>query len=311
MRVTNVLLLATTASAISFPDVSSITSLFARKNGGDGGNKQCPAVWSSVSTTLTAKFLENGQCNKFARAAIRAVFHDCGAWKTTLGATAGCDGSLVFETGRDENNGLQEIVGYLQGLASQFQVSVADMIVFAGNHAIVTCPGGSRVKTWIGRTPATAAGPGGLLPPVTDSAANLSALFIAKGFDDRELAALLGAHTTSTQDFVDPAKAGQAQDSTPGIWDVKYYAQTLNPPQGVFVFPSDTKLANYGNVGKEFKGFVDNQGKWSGKFADAMGKMTLFGSAGTSNMADCTDSLPKSTNIKREMKALPMFAPRN
>ena len=84
-----------------------------------------------------------------------------------------------------------------------------------------------------------------------------------------------------------------------------------SPPQGVVVFPSDVKLANFDRVGKEFKGFVGNQDKWSGKFADAMERMALFGSAGTKNMFDCTDALPKSTNVKRDLKAMPMFAPRN
>lgn len=75
MRCTNILLLASTASAFSFPDVSAVTSLFARK---DGGNGKCPSVWTQVSAELTSKFLTGGQCNPDARAAIRAIFHDCG-----------------------------------------------------------------------------------------------------------------------------------------------------------------------------------------------------------------------------------------
>lgn len=85
----------------------------------------------------------------------------------------------------------------------------------------------------------------------------------------------------------------------------------MNPPQGIVVLPSDDKLSKFDRVGKEFQGFVDNQGKWNGKFADAMGRMALFGSAGTSGMVDCTNALPKSTNIKREMRSLSPFKPRN
>lgn len=169
------------------------------------------------------------------------------------------------------------------------------------------------MKTYVGRKDSTTPAPDGLLPDVNAPAATLSKLFQDKGFDDRDLAALLGAHSTSNQFNVDtsPGKQGLGQDSTPGVWDVKYYSETLSPPQNVFVFPSDTKLSNYAGVGKEFKGFVNNQGKWNGKFADAMGKMALFGSSGTSGLTDCTDALPKSTNIKREMRAMPMFKPRN
>lgn len=76
MHLANTLLLASTASAISFPtisypDFSAISNLIARKD-------SCPAVWKDISKTLTAKFLTGGQCNPDARAAIRAVFHDCG-----------------------------------------------------------------------------------------------------------------------------------------------------------------------------------------------------------------------------------------
>jgi hypothetical protein len=79
----------------------------------------------------------------------------------------------------------------------------------------------------------------------------------------------------------------------------------------VTVFPSDAKLSQYARVGKEFKGFVNNHGKWNGKFASAMAKMALFGSGGSSGMADCTKMLPKATNVKREMRAMDMFKPRN
>ena len=186
--------------------------------------------------------------------------------------------------------------------------------VFAGNHAVVTCPGGPRVQTYIGRTDSSTAAPNGLLPDVNADAASLSQLFIDKGFSDLDLAALLGAHTTSNQFNFDTSAghAGLPQDSTPGVWDVKYYSETLNPPKsGVVVFPSDSKLAAYKGVGKEFNGFVGNAGKWNGKFADALLKMSLLGSSGSSGMVDCTDALPKSTNAKRELKAMNPFHSRN
>jgi L-ascorbate peroxidase len=54
-----------------------------------------------------------------------------------------------------------------------------------------------------------------------------------------------------------------------------YYKETLdfaksgNKPDGVFVFPSDEKLALHKDVGPAFAGFVDGQGKWTSKFSDA------------------------------------------
>ncbi len=151
------------------------------------------------------------------------------------------------------------------------------------------------------------------MPDVNAPAADLFKLFQDKGFNEVDLAALLGAHSTSNQfNFNTSAAAvGKPQDSTPGIWDVKYYSETYTPPQGVVVFPSDAKLSVHPQVGKEFKGFVNNQGKWNGKFADAMARMTLFGSAGTAGMADCTNALPRSTNSKRDMRVMPIFASRH
>lgn len=144
----------------------------------------------------------------------------------------------------------------------------------------------------------------GRLPDVNAPAADLFQLFQNKGYDAVDLAAILGAHSTSKQFGVDKTKAGQAQDSTPGVWDVKYYSETTSAPKDVFVFPSDAKLAVHPTVGKEFKGFVGNQGKWSGKFADAMNRMATFGNDKT-KMVDCTGALPKAVQIRRNLKEAP------
>ncbi len=97
MRIFSILLLASSALAFTLPGVSSILPLFARlakggsdesgnKGGKTGGNSttnggsksNCPAIWNTIATELTQKFLTGGQCNPDARAAIRMVFHDCG-----------------------------------------------------------------------------------------------------------------------------------------------------------------------------------------------------------------------------------------
>jgi L-ascorbate peroxidase len=43
-----------------------------------------------------------------------------------------------------------------------------------------------------------------------------------------------------------------------------------------------------------------------------MGRMALFGSGTTDGkgLVDCTDALPRATNAKRELRAMPVFAPR-
>lgn len=269
-----------------------------------GGNS-CPTVWTQVATFLTTAFVTNGQCNDNARAAIRAAFHDAGAWNTSQ-TYVGADGSLCLAgeaTNRAENNGLQNICSlYSQWVVKFPGINMSDLIQFAAASAVVLCPGGQPYKILVGRTDSSTPAANGLLPDVNADAASLYALFQAKGFNAVDLAALLGAHTCS-KSFSDPAiPVGGSQDDTPGLWDVKYYSETTNPPANVYPFQSDKVLAQHPVVGKEFAGFVNNQGKWTGKFGDAMSRMSLLGVKSTSSFADCTNSLPKAQSSKRDTK---------
>jgi len=213
---------------------------------------------------------------------------------------------------RGENNGLQDISAKLWNLQKTKypSITIADLIQVASSVAIVTCPGGPVVTTFVGRKDSSKANPGGGLPDVHAPGSNLFKLFQNKGFDAVDLAALLGAHSTSKAFKQDDIPASTPQDSTPGVWDVKYYQETLTPPTGVKPFASDVSLAAHPQVGKEFKGFVNNQGKWTGKFADAMLKMSLLGVPGASDpkkkLIDCTDFIPKGTSIKRDIRAAPI-----
>ena len=93
MKVLNALMLAcagTTIQAFELPSLTSVKrsvfSLFERDplQERDGGGGNCPAIWTTVSSDLTAMFLSNGQCNDDARAALRANFHV----STTIAFTA-------------------------------------------------------------------------------------------------------------------------------------------------------------------------------------------------------------------------------
>lgn len=130
MHSRNILILTSTVSAFSLPSLSlrrSVSNLFAPAVEARDSSS-CPAVWNEVSKELTTLFLSDGQCNRDARVAIRLNFHDCGAWKTSLGATGGCDGSVVLneeENARIENRGLQDISIKIKNLATKYEVSVA------------------------------------------------------------------------------------------------------------------------------------------------------------------------------------------
>ncbi|KAF2670490.1 heme peroxidase [Microthyrium microscopicum] len=257
----------------------------------------CPAVWTQITSDLTKLFVQSdGQCNDLARAAIRAVFHDCGTWAPSQGQTGGCDGSVFLsqeENSRAENRGLQTIAAQLKALAAMRQVGVADMIAFAGAHATLSCPLGPTCKTMIGRKDSSNAAPDeSLLPAHANlTASQILPLMQDKGFSPADTAALVGAHSSSKQFFVQPALAGEPQDRTPGIWDVDFYSDTTTNPKGVFIFDSDKSLAADPSSGPTFKSFVGQQAQWNQAFADTFARLTLLG-VNQAGLVDCTAALP-------------------
>jgi hypothetical protein len=123
----------TVAALVASAQAFSFSSLLAPRA------TACPAVWKSVSTDLSAIFVSGLVCTDDARAAIRAVFHDCFP-------QGGCDGSLAIasELARTENVPMQATVNKLKALAVKYKVGVADMLMFAGSHAVISCPGGPK-----------------------------------------------------------------------------------------------------------------------------------------------------------------------
>lgn len=253
------------ALVVAYAAVKADASIMARASAAAAAGGGCPAVWTQVSQDLTKLFVgADGQCTDDARAAVRSVFHDCGTWNKAQGNTGGCDGSLFLsaeENARTENRGLQQISTTLQGIANQRKVGVADIIAFAGAHATVSCPLGPTVKTMIGRKDSSTAAPNEALLPASASSTSDSiiTLMADKGFSAADVAALVGAHSSSKQFFVDTTKAGTPQDRTPGIWDVDFYSDTTAKPANVFVFQSDINLANDPRSGPTFKSFVGQQ----------------------------------------------------
>lgn len=132
---------------------------------------------------------------------------------------------------------------------------------------------------------------------------SLLQLFVDKGFTAAELAALIGAHTSSKafNQAANGVPPQAPQDSTPGKWDVNYYSETYTGAPGVSRFDSDINLAQKNTtVGKQFAGFVGQQNKWGSAFANAMAKLSVLGipSSAQGNFADCTGFLPAGTAVK-------------
>jgi hypothetical protein len=237
---------------------------------GNIGSAACKADlcchWKWLSYEMTAKFNgTSGRCNKFARQAVRLGFHDAGVWSKTSGY-GGADGSILLsnEMSRTDNNGLSAIADQTKNWYNkynQYGMSMADIIQFGANVATVVCPLGPRIRSFVGRKDNTKAGPTGLLPGEKDSADTLLKLFSAKTIDAHDLVALVGAHTTSQQHFVDTSRDGDPQDSTPGVWDMAFYPQTTNTaPKRVIKFQSDINLSKDSRTIGEWQEFSDRNG---------------------------------------------------
>ncbi|KXT09069.1 hypothetical protein AC579_1156 [Pseudocercospora musae] len=276
--------------------------------GGNGGSSGCPSIWTQIASDLRTDF---AGCNDLARSSIRFAFHDAAGYSVKnpsyAPASGGADGSLLLndeEISRPANNPLKQNYRdkYLLGKYKQYRsngISAADLVQFAGSVGIRSCRGGPIVRTVVGRNDTTTAAPAGLLPNAFGAGSDadtLLALWADKGISARELAALMGAHSTS-RSFTEEAHgipAGGPQDSTPGVWDVTYYreAQAQDPgnPRGVYRFNSDVNLANAPATGPSFTQFGRNQGLWATEFSAAMAKLSVAGipASTVASFLDCT-----------------------
>lgn len=284
---------------------SAVADGQAYKAPGALGSSQCNkdqcCVWSYVVAEMKTAFTDGNGCSSLARGAIRQGFHDAATWDKNQ-AFGGADGSLLLsvdELGRVENRGLEAIAAQTKGWYTkykQYGIGMADLIQLAATTATVVCPQGPRIKSYVGRIDNSNSLPSGFLPNPFQSALSLIEMFALKTFTANDLVALVGAHSTSQQFFVDPSRAGASQDSTPGTWDTNFYGETLtnNNQSNVLVFPSDRNLATYSQTQRQWNAFIGTRGQapWSAAYAQAYFRMSLLGVKNINSLTDCTKVLP-------------------
>lgn len=226
---------------IAVADKTSYTAPGALDSVACKKDKLC--MWKYLADEMYALFADSEGCTDLARGAIRLGFHDAGAWDRKS-PNGGADGSILLapgELGRDENLGLETIGSVTTDWYNKYKpygAGMADIIQLGANVGVVACPDGPRIRTFIGRKDSSVPAPDGKLPSVNANAQSLIDLFAAKTFTATDLVALVGAHTASKQRFVDPSRAGYAQDTTPHYWDTDYYLQTLNAAKGIKATPA-------------------------------------------------------------------------
>lgn len=228
-------------------------------------------IWKYIADDMRAAMFDSGTrtCTDTARGAIRLGFHDAASWSKTSGG-GGADGSILLsgsEMTRIENQALipvgQQFTAWFNTYRS-YGVTMADLIQFGAKVAAVSCPGGPRIRTFIGRTDNPNANPTGLLPPPTLNSPAIVEIFRNKTIGPGGLVALLGAHTASRQRQIQPELAGAPQDTTPGVWDTRYFTETLSssPPSNIVRFNSDISVSTDPVTGPIFQQFASNKAAW-------------------------------------------------
>ncbi|EFQ32872.1 peroxidase manganese-dependent 1 [Colletotrichum graminicola M1.001] len=108
------------------------------------------------------------------------------------------------------------------------------------------------------------------------------------------LVTLIGAHTASKERFVDTERANASQDTTPGIWDLKFYQQTFEgAPAEVFTFQSDNALSKDARSKHTFEVFAQSsQDIWNQAYAQEYVRLSLLSVYNINTLTDCTKSLP-------------------
>ncbi|KAI1630757.1 peroxidase [Biscogniauxia mediterranea] len=257
--------------------------------------------WYWIVQDMQGKFSDQNGCTDDARGAIRQGFHDAATWDISS-SYGGADGSLLLsdELSRPENLGLApigEVTKAWYETYKQYGVTMADIIQTAAIVATVSCPGGPRIRAFVGRHDDSRAGPEGKLPLPFQDAQYLINLFQAKTFTASDLVALVGAHTASKQFFVDPTRAGASQDSTPNVWDSRFYAETLSSTNqsSIFTFQSDKNLATFPSTSGQWAAFADplhGQGQWGPAYAQAYFRMSMLGVNNLQNLTEITQVIP-------------------
>ncbi|KAK1834736.1 heme peroxidase [Podospora conica] len=258
-------------------------------------------IWKYIANDMRAVFLQNGQCTNAARQAIRIGFHDAATWtKTTAIGQGGADGSLLLSNGagnakemnRPENAAMAPTAAIFISWWNTYKnygVTMADLIQFGAKVAAGSCPGGPRIRAFIGRVDNPNANPSGLLPGPGANASFIITMFGAKTIAPGGIVALLGAHTASRQTSV----AGVSQDSTPGKWDLKYFTETVSStPSNIVRFPSDINIANDPTTSPVWNQFKTNKAAWDKAYAGEYIRMSLMGFQDINGMVECTKALP-------------------
>ncbi|KAL1514916.1 hypothetical protein AB1Y20_003996 [Prymnesium parvum] len=235
---------------------------------------------------------------------VRLAWHDAGTYNSSDGKY-GPRASMRFEpeASNPSNNGLDRARALLEPIKQAVPlISYADLWQLAAVVSIEMM-GGPRVPFRVGRVDATSAeecAPRGMLPDAHGDATHLRKVFYRMGFNDREIVALVGAHTLGRchpqfSGFNGPWTANplafdnkffitllNSNFSYSGIqWDSDSGTMMLNADM---TFKVDPKFRNYSDL------YAIDQTAFFNDFSAAFSKL---GELGWSGLAPVTYKIPE------------------
>ncbi|KAJ7028310.1 putative versatile peroxidase [Mycena alexandri] len=310
-----------TLSLVYITTISATPSPRATCSKGRTATSGSCCVWYNVlddiQANLRVSFLfDGGICGEDAHDALRLSFHDAIGYSPLLKSQRkvggdGADGSLIMfasaELGYPANEGLEEIVHSEKRFADKWGVSIQ----LAAAGSVRNCAGGPRISFLAGRPSATHASPVDLVTEAFDSVDKILARVQDAGLTPQELVDLLASHSIGLQDTVDPTISGTPFDTTPSVFDTKFYLETLlhgtvwpgdgahpseamSPFEGELRLQSDAALAQYPRTSCYWSGFVNNQNPMASRFATSMAKLALLGQ-NPHILQDCSEVIPPPT----------------
>lgn len=215
---------------------------------------------------------------------LRLAFHDSFTFDLDTGK-GGANGSIRFETGRGENFGLARAVDAIKPIQAETGLGWGDCVAVAGAEA-VEATGGPHIDVQLGRDNAGVEDPRGALPSLTETVDELRARFYPRGFDDKDIVALSGAHTLGRVGGGGPFVAESNKFKNDYFKNLLWFqdrrerglSEKTGPPERPnFQLPSDIHLLDDPKTLALVREYGNNQNSFFNQFVKSYNKMVSVG----------------------------------
>ena len=199
---------------------------------------ESPIVWEEIRLEVLLKIAEGPA---LAPRFLRLAWHSAGTYSAFEEPNGGSNGATMRfdpENSYGQNRGMQQAIDALAPIHERHaaEISVSDLWIFAAYIAVEHLEG-PAIEFTPGRVDATSGGdncpPEERLPTWDESAESIREIFGRLGLNDRELVAIMGAHSVGRCHPEFSGFPDRHWDTTPQVLDNLYYGLLREPPAGV------------------------------------------------------------------------------